>query len=77
MARTGPLNPTFPSSFFSIPYVGISPIRLNGLLSKEAFPRPEPAYPALMVHPLRAGLPSFFTPVDIHPVPQLKVLRAW
>jgi hypothetical protein len=76
MARTGSLDPTFPSSSFTIPYVGISPIRLNGLLSKEVFPRPEPAYPALMVHPLRTGLPSFFAPVDINPAPQLKILRA-
>jgi hypothetical protein len=76
MARTGSFDPTFPSSFFTIPYVGISPVRLNGLLSKGAFPRPEPAYPALMVHPLRTGLPSFFAPVDINPALQLKILRA-
>ena len=77
MARTGSFDPTFPSSFFTIPYIGISPIRLIGLLSTGAFPRPEPAYPALMVHPDRTGLPAFFAPVDIKPAPQLKLLRAW
>jgi|GEM_PF-6953794 len=77
MARTGSLDPTSPSSFFTIPYIGISPIRLIGLLSTGAFPRPEPAYPALMVHPTRTGLLPALAPGDITRMPQLKVLRIW
>jgi len=76
MARTGSLDPTSPSSFFLIPYVGISPIRLVGLHSKGVFHDPESAYPASMVHPTRISLLPSSAPDDINRMPQLKTMRA-